>query len=116
MINSWFFNLAAGKYLLHKTWTIGGGATIPLFQAHLSDFLALPVLLSLTIDGISFIKKGEHQLSFFQILFAVIYTTFFMEYFAPKWSAYAIADWKDGVAYAFGGIAFYFAQKVIKAT
>lgn len=116
LVNTWYFNLHFGLYVLYKSWTLSGGATTSFLASYLADFLALPVLLSITIDLISVIKKGEHKLSLFQIIFAVLYTALFMEYFAPKWSAYAIADWLDVIAYTLGGVSFYFAQRTIKAT
>lgn len=116
MVNSWYFNVAFALYILYKSWTLSGGATTPFIQSYLADFLALPVLLSVTIDLISGIKKGEQSLSLFQIIFAVLYISFFMEYFAPRWSEYAVSDWRDCIAYSLGGISFYLAQRVIKAT
>lgn len=109
-MNTAYFNLTFGVYILLKSWLLSGGNAPDVLRFYLADFLALPVILTWTVALISYIKKRAVKLSFLQILFAVLYITFVMEYAAPKWSSYATSDPLDAVMYLLGGISFYVAQ------
>ena len=109
-MNTAYFNLSFGLYILLRTWLLSGGNAPDFIRFYLADLLALPVTLTWTVWLISLIKKRAVKLSFSQILFAILYTTFIMEYLAPRWSFFATGDILDGVMYLVGGLSFYAAQ------
>lgn len=109
-MNTAYFNLSFGIYVLLKTWFLSGGDGPDFVQFYVADLLALPVILTWTVNLISQIKKRAVKLSFLQILFAIVYTSVVMEYWAPRWSVYATGDLLDSLMYLIGGLSFYVAQ------
>jgi hypothetical protein len=76
--NPWFLFAAllfAAHYLAEKT-----GVKIPLIDAYLDDLLCMPVILSISLCGMRF-AYGKYKLSPRQILFTLIYCSFYSRYY-----------------------------------
>ncbi len=106
--NRLLFNASAAIYLIYRSYRLSSGnTTIDLIDAHLADLLALPVILAITEDILARFKGVDFRLNRRMIFFAWVYTSFTMEWLAPRYYAEnAVADYYDVFAYGVGAILF----------
>lgn len=80
---------------------------------HLNDFLVIPLVATLCLHGVWFVKKDFGiRLGFFTIISLVTLYSVFFEYYLPQQSHRYTGDILDVVSYAAGGTMFYFLQKI----
>lgn len=104
-----FFLLAIGLYLVNRF-------LLPVLDLtqyrvpYLNDILALPVVLTVTLwlQQKLFPRSCRLRLNAAQVVFAVIYFAVFFEGILPALSDRYTRDYWDMLAYAVGGIIYYF--------
>ena len=80
---------------------------------HLNDFLAIPIVATVCLHGVWFIKKDRNiRLNIFTILSLVALFSIVFEYYLPQQSYRYTGDIWDVVCYFLGGVVFYFLQKI----
>jgi len=77
---------------------------------YLNDVLCLPVVLTLALwlHQKLFPQNCRHRLNAAQVIFVVLYFAIFFEGILPIISARYTRDYLDILAYALGGLAYYF--------
>lgn len=110
------FVVAASLYVFHmaleKT-----GFSFPLLQYYLNDLLCMPLVLTLTLflqRTFTFRNKG-HVFTKYQVGIAVLYYSAGFEVVLPQFMPRYTADPLDVLAYALGGVFFYFFINVAPA-
>ena len=108
MQNSFFWG-ALGLYLVNRfllAWLGLAALKIP----YLNDLLCLPVVLTLALwlHQKLFPQNCRHRLNAAQVIFVVLYFAIFFEGILPIISARYTRDYLDILAYALGGLAYYF--------
>lgn len=105
--NYWFIAFCL-VWLLIKT-SRNFGLSIPGFNNHLTDLLAIPVISNLALAfQRKFIEKSEiYCLKPGHILFIVAYTALVFEFILPRYSDNYIADILDVLMYVLGGLIFW---------
>lgn len=81
----------------------------PLFDRHLDNLLAMPVLLTLLLAERRWLfKRGrQYSLPALDVIVATVYVVFVTEIIFPVLSANFTADWRDVIFYALGSIIFW---------
>jgi hypothetical protein len=80
---------------------------------HLNDFLAIPIIATLCLHGVWFIKKDNNiRLNIFTILSLIALFSLVFEYYLPQQSYRYTGDFWDVICYFLGGVVFYFLQKI----
>lgn len=106
-IDTPLFNLSFGIYLVFKAHALSSGlATHRLIDGYLADVLALPVVLSWCEDLLALREGPAYRLSLPMVVFAWGYTSFMMEWVAPRINENAVADGYDVLAYGLGAMLY----------
>jgi hypothetical protein len=85
------------------------------FVNYLADVLCMPVILTICLKFIRFIKRWPFfYLSKFQLLFAWAYTSAVFELILPYYRQKFTSDWWDVLAYGIGTVVFYGIQENLK--
>jgi len=86
------------------------GHVLPWYlSSYLGDFLCLPVLLGLSLFFLRVIKQNNSLfLSKMMIFVSFLYVSLLFEVFLPYFSVKYTADKLDVIAYASGGLIYYF--------
>ena len=103
------FLLAIGLYLLNRFLLSVVG--LSQFQIpYLNDILCLPVVLTLALWLQQKLFPGSYRQRFLaaQVLFTVFYIAVFFEGILPTFSSRYTRDYWDILAYAAGGLYYYF--------
>jgi hypothetical protein len=103
------FLLAGFAYLVNRFLLIW--LHLPQYQVpYLNDLLCLPVTLTLALflQQQFFPATARRRLNPAQVVFTVLYFSVFFEGILPALAARYTRDWLDVVAYAAGGLLFYF--------
>ncbi len=80
---------------------------------HLNDFLTIPIVATLCLHGVWFIKKDKSiRLDIFTILSLVVLFSIVFEYYLPQQSYRYTGDNWDVACYFLGGLIFYLLQKI----
>lgn len=80
---------------------------------HLNDFLLIPMVATLGLYGVWFLKKDRNiRLNVFTILSLVALFSIVFEYYLPQQSYRYTGDLWDVLAYVLGGAVFYVLQKM----
>jgi len=80
---------------------------------HLNDFLAIPIIATLCLHGVWFIKKDNNiRLNIFTIFSLIALFSLVFEYYLPQQSYRYTGDIWDVICYFLGGLVFYFLQKI----
>jgi prepilin signal peptidase PulO-like enzyme (type II secretory pathway) len=104
-----FFLVAIALYLVNRF-------LLPLLNLtdyqipYLNDLLCLPVVLTITLwlQQKLFPRTARSRLNRAQVIFAVVYFAIFFEGILPAFSERYTRDYWDILAYAAGGLLFYF--------
>lgn len=84
----------------------------PLINNYLNNLLCMPVVLTLCLIVLQFIKKNYRlTIPIFVIVSITVYYIVYFEWFLPKINSRYTADPLDAVLYITGAIAFYIMQK-----
>jgi hypothetical protein len=88
------------------------GIYIPYVHAYLDDLIAVPIMMSgmLMFQQQLTYRKPSYTFSIWHIVFMVALLSWYFEWYAPGRKANHFADIIDVVAYAIGGVVFYFWQ------
>ena len=79
---------------------------------HLNDFLLIPMVATLSLHAVWFIKKDNSiRLNVFTVFSLVALFSFIFEYYLPKQSYRYTGDIWDVACYFLGGLVFFFLQK-----
>jgi hypothetical protein len=79
---------------------------------HLNDFLTIPLVATVGLHGVWFLKKDYSlRLSAFTVFSLVVFYSVFFEYYLPQQSHRYTGDIWDVVCYFLGGVVFYFLQR-----
>jgi hypothetical protein len=103
------FLLASSAYLVNRFLLSWLG--LPQYKIpYLNDVLCLPVTLTLALflQQQIFPASARERLNPAQVLFAFLYVSFFFEGLLPALADRYTRDWLDVVAYAAGGLIFYY--------
>lgn len=107
------FLLGAVLYVLsiaHKRHLLGPWRLWPpVLTAHLADFLALPLELTLVLWLMRryYFRNPAFVLPTSWIVSTGVFFALWFEGILPYFSAYATADWLDVLAYGLGGLVFW---------
>lgn len=74
---------------------------------YLDDLLCLPLILTVTLFVLRIFYGPQRRLSFYHILFAVLYVAIIFEVILPQFMDRYTADFLDLFFYAMGGALFY---------
>jgi hypothetical protein len=103
------FLLAGCSYLVNRfllTWL-----NLPHYQVpYLNDVLCLPVTLTIALflQQQFFPGTARRRLNPTQVFFTFLYFSIYFEGLLPALAARYTRDWKDVVAYAAGGLIYYY--------
>jgi hypothetical protein len=109
LVRTPFFLLASSAYLVNRF--LLTCLELPQYKIpYLNDVLCLPVTLTLALFLQQQIFPGtaRQRLNPAQIIFTFLYFTFFFEGILPAQADRYTRDWLDVVAYAAGGLVFYY--------
>ena len=104
-----FFLLALGLYLVNRyLLDLLGFSDYKVL--YLNDMLCLPIVLTvaLWLQQKIFPRSARSRLNVAQVVFTVIYFAVFFEGILPAFSERFTRDYWDILAYAVGGVIFYF--------
>lgn len=98
-------------FLLHQFMQKILGVPIAVLDPYLDSFLAMPILLTLLVveRRLLFRRGPAYCLSIGSIVAATIFVALVAELVFPVLSERFTADWWDVLAYALGGMLFYYA-------
>ncbi|WP_266205043.1 hypothetical protein [Pontibacter kalidii] len=101
------FWVLAAVYLGHWGWRWLALPRNWLVQHYLDDLLCLPLVLTTTLFVLRFFYGPQVRLSWYHVVFTVLYFSLAFEVFFPKFMPRYTGDWIDAVLYAVGGLIFY---------
>ena len=104
-----FFRFALSAYLLLFILK-KAGIYLYFISDYVADFLTLPVVLAITLIIIRKVLPNQKIYSFkvWHVLYTVVLYGFLFEWVFPKLDKSATADPWDLLAYALGGVVFWF--------
>ena len=94
-------------FALHQGLQYGLGVNIPLIDGYLDPLLCIPIILGGWVEEAS-LKFGPLRLGRIDVLTAVIVLGLLFEEVWPRWQPLFVRDWWDYLAYALGGLWFWF--------
>jgi hypothetical protein len=101
------FWVLASVYLGHVVWRWLDFPRPTWVQFYLDDLLCIPLVLTVTLYILRFFYGPQLRLSWYQVVFTVIYFSLAFEVFFPRFMPRYTGDWVDVVLYAVGGVIFY---------
>jgi hypothetical protein len=85
------------------------GVFLPYIHSYLDDLLCMPVTLTIALFlQQKFTRSPAYIFSKNHVVVVVIFYAIFFEVWLPKQSAHYTSDPLDAIAYAAGGLVFYF--------
>lgn len=82
-----------------------------VINSHLTDFLFMPILLTVSLVGVRILKRDEKiKLTIAMIVVSFIFVSLVFELLMPSRSILFISDFWDVIAYGLGAFFFYFTQ------
>lgn len=100
-------------FLSVQSWKYFSGIRSNWIFHYLNDFLAIPIVATICLHAVWFIKKDYIlRLNAFTILSLIALFSIFFEYYLPQQSHRYTGDIWDVVCYFLGGIVFYLLQKM----
>lgn len=100
-------------FLCVQSWKYLYGIRSNWIFHHLNDFLAIPIVATISLHAVWFIKKDYSlRLNIFTILSLAALFSIAFEYYLPQQSYRYTGDIWDVICYFLGGIMFYFLQKM----
>jgi len=102
------FVICVSLYLLVRVARLGAIELPILINSYLTDFLCMPIILTLSCIGVRFVKRlPSFHLNSFMIFGMTSFYALLFEYFLPNQNKIYSADSWDVVTY-FSGALFYF--------
>ncbi|PSR55654.1 magnesium citrate secondary transporter [Adhaeribacter arboris] len=103
------FIIAAVTFWITYTLEYFNIFTLPFVHHYLDDLLAMPVILTLVVavQRQWVYRTPRYILSKFQVMFAVVYVSFWFEVILPAFSVKYTRDAWDIIAYSLGALIFY---------
>ena len=106
-----YFILSVVLYLLIRILRLFEIHIPEILNSHLTDFLFMPILLTVSLIGVRVIKRNKLiNLTIGMIFVSTVFVSFMFEIFMPSRSSLFIKDYWDVVAYIIGAIFFYIVQ------
>jgi hypothetical protein len=95
-------------FVLHQILQKAAGIAMPLFDAYLDPFLAMPIMLTLLVveRRLLFGRGKQYRLSTLEAIIATIFIVLIAELAFPALSSRFTADWWDVVAFSLGTVLF----------
>jgi hypothetical protein len=85
------------------------GVFLPYVHSYLDDLLCMPVTLTMALFlQQKFMRSPDYVFSKNHVAVVVIFYAIFFEVWLPEHSAHYTSDPLDAIAYAAGGLVFYF--------
>lgn len=113
-INLYFF-IPLFLWFTHQIFVLNQ-INIEWLDCYLDDFVILPILLGISlIIQQNFITNYSFIFHLKTIVFCILYFGLAFEVIIPIFNQHYTSDWKDCVAYAIGGLYFYFFQNKPKS-
>jgi len=79
-----------------------------VINSHLTDFLFMPILLTVSLVGVRKLKRDENiKLTSAMVIVSVIFVSVVFEFIMPIKSPLFVGDYLDIVAYCLGALFFY---------
>ena len=106
-----YFILSVVLYLLIRILRLFEIHIPEILNSHLTDFLFMPILLTVSLIGVRVIKRNKLiNLTIGMIFVSTVFVSFMFEIFMPSRSSLFIKDYWDVVAYIIGALFFYIVQ------
>ena len=106
-----YFILSVVLYLLIRILRLFEIHIPEILNSHLTDFLFMPILLTVSLIGVRVIKRNKLiNLTIGMIFVSTVFVSFMFEIFMPSRSSLFIKDYWDVVAYITGALFFYTVQ------
>ena len=106
-----YFILSVVLYLLIRILRLFEIHIPEILNSHLTDFLFMPILLTVSLIGVRVIKRNKLiNLTIGMIFVSTVFVSFMFEIFMPSRSSLFIKDYWDIVAYGVGALFFYIVQ------
>ena len=106
-----YFILSVALYLLIRILRLFEIHIPEILNSHLTDFLFMPILLTVSLIGVRVIKRNKLiNLTIGMIFVSTVFVSFMFEIFMPSRSSLFIKDYWDVVAYIIGALFFYIVQ------
>ena len=106
-----YFILSVVLYLLIRILRLFEIHIPEILNSHLTDFLFMPILLTVSLIGVRVIKRNKLiNLTIGMIFISTVFVSFMFEIFMPSRSSLFIKDYWDVVAYITGALFFYTVQ------
>lgn len=102
-----FFYICVGLFLLHQVLQKGLHVQLPLPDAYLDPLLCVPILLGLVSVERGLLFQRAH-ISLLEVIFFVVLCSALFELGFPRWSPAFTYDAWDVLAYAAGGVLFWY--------
>lgn len=107
-----YFVLFVVMYLLVRLFRYFEIETPVFINSHLTDFLFIPILLTVSLVGVKIIKKDYAiVLTKSMIFISFVIVSVMFEFVMPSKSNLFIQDYLDIIAYGLGALFFYWVQK-----
>jgi hypothetical protein len=94
-------------YLGHWAWRLLDLHRPEWVRFYLDDLLCIPLVLTVTLFILRIFYGPQVRLSWYHVVFTVLYFSLAFEVFFPKFMSRYTGDWVDAVLYAVGGLIFY---------
>tara|TARA_B110000285_G_scaffold176975_1_gene198805 strand:+ start:101 stop:478 length:378 start_codon:yes stop_codon:yes gene_type:complete len=106
-----YFILSVALYLLIRILRLFEIHIPEILNSHLTDFLFMPILLTVSLIGVRVIKRNKLiNLTIGMIFVSTVFVSFMFEIIMPSRSSLFIKDYWDVVAYIIGALFFYIVQ------
>ena len=106
-----YFILSVVLYLLIRILRLFEIHIPEILNSHLTDFLFMPILLTVSLIGVRVIKRNKLiNLTIGMIFISTVFVSFMFEIFMTSRSSLFIKDYWDVVAYIIGALFFYIVQ------
>ena len=106
-----YFILSVVLYLLIRILRLFEIHIPEILNSHLTDFLFMPILLTVSLIGVRVIKRNKLiNLTIGMIFVSTVFVSFMFEIIMPSRSSLFIKDYWDVVAYIIGALFFYIVQ------
>jgi len=83
-----------------------------MINSHLTDFLFMPILLTISLFGVRVLKRdGDINLTFGMIIVSFVFVSVVFEIIMPSRSSHFVKDYWDIAAYGLGAAFFLWVQR-----
>ena len=100
--------IALSLFVTHQIVQYGLDRNIPLIDSYLDPLLCIPIILGVWLTEGSYLYGRPMRIGFFESCVVIIFLALLFEEGFPRWQPAFVRDWWDYLAYAVGGLWFWF--------